>query len=111
MTRAIRAPGVRATARAASEVGIPTIGRYTDHLQLVGIFYVGISAKYGQKSVKKGVKTGKNVKKSEKLGLDTSCFLSNNDSYSFFHKLGDLVSPGPTMTNVNDFRAVLVLPT
>ena len=49
-------------------------------------------------------------KKSEELGLDPSCFLSNNDSYSFFHELGDLVSPGPTMTNVNDFRAVLVLP-
>ncbi len=49
-------------------------------------------------------------KKSEKLGLDPSEYLSNNDSYSFFHELGDLVSPGPTMTNVNDFRAVLVLP-
>ena len=49
-------------------------------------------------------------KKSKKLGLDPSEYLSNNDSYSFFHKLGDLVSPGPTMTNVNDFRAVLVLP-
>ena len=49
-------------------------------------------------------------KKSEKLGLDPSDYLSNNDSYSFFHELGDLVSPGPTMTNVSDFRAVLVLP-
>ena len=49
-------------------------------------------------------------KKSEKLGLDPSDYLSNNDSYSFFYELGDLVSPGPTMTNVNDFRAVLVLP-
>ena len=49
-------------------------------------------------------------KKSEKLGLDPSDYLSNNDSYSFFRELGDLISPGPTMTNVNDFRAVLVLP-
>ncbi len=49
-------------------------------------------------------------KKSKKLGLDPSDYLSNNDSYSFFHKLGDLVSPGPTMTNVNDFRAILILP-
>ena len=49
-------------------------------------------------------------KKSKKLGLVPSDYLSNNDSYSFFHELGDLVSPGPTMTNVNDFRAVLVLP-
>ncbi len=49
-------------------------------------------------------------KKSQKLGLDPSDYLSNNDSYSFFHKLGGLVSTGPTMTNVNDFRALLVLP-
>ena len=49
-------------------------------------------------------------KKSEEIGLDPTGFLSNNDSYSFFHELGDLVSPGPTMTNVNDFRAILVLP-
>ena len=50
------------------------------------------------------------LRKSEELGLDPSGFLSNNDSYSFFYELGDLVSPGPTMTNVNDFRAILVLP-
>ncbi|MBG56311.1 MAG: glycerate kinase [Deltaproteobacteria bacterium] len=49
-------------------------------------------------------------KKSQKLGLDPSDYISNNDSYSFFHKLGGLVSTGPTMTNVNDFRALLVLP-
>ena len=49
-------------------------------------------------------------KKSEELSLNPSVYLSNNDSYSFFHELGDLISPGPTMTNVNDFRAVLVLP-
>ena len=49
-------------------------------------------------------------KKSEELGLDPTGFLSNNASYSFFLELGDLGSPGPTMTNVNDFRAILVLP-
>tara|TARA_B100000686_G_C16703753_1_gene924995 strand:+ start:252 stop:1520 length:1269 start_codon:yes stop_codon:yes gene_type:complete len=49
-------------------------------------------------------------KKAEKLGLNPSDYLSNNDSYSFFHELGELISPGPTMTNVNDFRAVLILP-
>ena len=35
--------------------------------------------------------------------------LSNNDGYTFFEKLGDLVITGPTLTNVNDFRAILVL--
>jgi len=42
------------------------------------------------------------------LGLDAGAFLDRNDSYGFFAALGDLVITGPTHTNVNDFRAVLV---
>ena len=34
--------------------------------------------------------------------------LNNNDSYSFFSAIGDLMITGPTHTNVNDFRAILV---
>ena len=41
-------------------------------------------------------------------GLDPAAFLANNDSTSFFEPLEDLLTPGPTCTNVNDFRAVLV---
>ena len=37
-------------------------------------------------------------------------FLTRHDSYSFFKVLGDLVMTGPTLTNVNDFRAILVVP-
>ena len=43
------------------------------------------------------------------LGLKPADFLDRNDAYSFFQALGDLVVPGPTFTNVNDFRALLVL--
>ena len=35
--------------------------------------------------------------------------LDRNDAYTFFERLGDLVVTGPTFTNVNDFRALLVL--
>jgi glycerate 2-kinase len=42
-------------------------------------------------------------------GLQPRAMLDNNDGYSFFEALGDLVVCGPTLTNVNDFRAVLVL--
>jgi glycerate 2-kinase len=42
------------------------------------------------------------------LGLDPALFLADNDSTGFFSRLGDLVRPGPTYTNVNDFRAILV---
>lgn len=41
-------------------------------------------------------------------GQDPATFLSNNDAYSAFDALGDLFVPGPTGTNVNDFRAILV---
>ena len=42
-------------------------------------------------------------------GLDPRRFLDDNDAHSFFGALGDSVVTGPTRTNVNDFRAVLVL--
>ncbi len=43
-------------------------------------------------------------------GCDLYASLDNNDSYSFFETVGGLVVTGPTFTNVNDFRALLVLP-
>ena len=42
------------------------------------------------------------------LGLDPRASLAVNDSYGLFAALGDLVVTGPTRTNVNDFRALLV---
>lgn len=42
-------------------------------------------------------------------GLDAAAMLDRHDSQPFFAALGDLVMPGPTFTNVNDFRALLVL--
>ena len=41
-------------------------------------------------------------------GLKAADFLDRNDAYNFFAPLADLVVPGPTFTNVNDFRALLV---
>ncbi len=46
--------------------------------------------------------------RAQALGLDPAAFLADNDSTGFFSRLGDLLSPGPTYTNVNDFRAILV---
>jgi len=45
------------------------------------------------------------------LGIDLADKLAANDVYSAFAALGDLVVTGPTLTNVNDFRAILILPT
>ena len=41
-------------------------------------------------------------------GGDAQSFLANNDAWSAFDLLGELFVPGPTGTNVNDFRAILV---
>jgi glycerate 2-kinase len=46
--------------------------------------------------------------RARRLGLDPAVFLEDNNSTEFFEKLGDLLQPGPTLTNVNDFRAILV---
>lgn len=45
------------------------------------------------------------------LGLDANEFLHRNDSHSFFAAIGSQVITGPTLTNVNDFRAFLIEPT
>jgi len=42
-------------------------------------------------------------------GISAHEALAENDCYGFFAALGDLVVTGPTLTNVNDFRAILVL--
>jgi glycerate 2-kinase len=42
------------------------------------------------------------------MGLDPAAFLADNNSTEFFASLGNLLRPGPTYTNVNDFRAILV---
>jgi glycerate 2-kinase len=42
------------------------------------------------------------------IGLDPAALLDDNDSHRFFAALNDLVMTGPTRTNVNDFRAILI---
>ena len=42
------------------------------------------------------------------MGMNPRAYLDNNDAHSFFQALGDSVVTGPTLTNVNDFRAILI---
>ncbi len=44
------------------------------------------------------------------LGHDPATLLKENNAYTAFSALGDLIATGPTLTNVNDFRATLILP-
>jgi glycerate-2-kinase len=49
------------------------------------------------------------LKRARQLGLDPEKYIANNDSYSFFSKLGDLICTGATGTNVNDVAVIIVL--
>jgi len=48
------------------------------------------------------------LERARALGLDPAAFLADNDSTGFFERLSDLVTCGPTRTNVNDCRIILV---
>jgi len=48
------------------------------------------------------------LQRARAMGLDPVAALENNDAHSLFERLGDQVITGPTHTNVNDFRAILI---
>jgi glycerate 2-kinase len=57
-----------------------------------------------------GTITPDSLHRASGVGLDPAALLANNDAYTFFLGLGDLITTGPTRTNVNDFRAILINP-
>jgi hydroxypyruvate reductase len=48
------------------------------------------------------------LSRAAKQGIDAKMLLADNDGYGFFRALDDLIVTGPTRTNVNDFRAILI---
>jgi len=54
------------------------------------------------------VSTPDTLVRARESGLDAEGCLHDNRSYDFFAALGDLVVTGPTRTNVNDYRVILV---
>ena len=48
------------------------------------------------------------LKRAEAAGISAKAMLANNDPYTFFKGIGDLLETGPTMTNVNDLRLVYI---
>jgi hydroxypyruvate reductase len=62
----------------------------------------------GQENIAGAVVTPDTLARARALGLVPIAYLDNNDAHSFFEALGDSIVTGPTRTNVNDFRAVLV---
>ena len=62
----------------------------------------------GSEEVAGAIITPDTLERADRLGLHAKERLVNNDGHSFFEALGDQVVTGPTLTNVNDFRAILV---
>jgi len=62
----------------------------------------------GAEEIAGAVITPDTLERARTLGMKPHDYLQSNDAHSFFQKLSDSVITGPTMTNVNDFRAVLI---
>jgi len=62
----------------------------------------------GIEEVAGAIMTPDTLQRARALGLDPRRMLADHDSHSFFHAVRDQVVTGPTLTNVNDFRAILI---
>jgi hydroxypyruvate reductase len=62
----------------------------------------------GAEEVAGAIVTPDTLQRAAALGIDAKGRLADNDGHGFFEALGDRVVTGPTLTNVNDFRAILV---
>ena len=62
----------------------------------------------GQEEIAGAVMTPDSLERARALGIHPRDALENNDGHGFFGALGDAVVTGPTLTNVNDFRAILL---
>jgi glycerate 2-kinase len=86
-------------------------GRCTEFLLSLGIETQGIWAIAADTDGVDGTEDNAGAiltPESLKKGRDAKAFLARHDSYGFFSALGDLVMTGPTRTNVNDYRAILI---
>jgi glycerate 2-kinase len=93
-------------------------GRNTEFLLALAIALDGVKGIYalagdtdgidGSEDNAGAIITPDTLARAEKAGLNAKAMLADNDPWTFFAGIGDLLVTGPTLTNVNDFRAVLV---
>jgi len=62
----------------------------------------------GLEEIAGAIATPDTLARAWKMGMRPRDALAENDGHGFFEKLGDSVVTGPTLTNVNDFRAILL---
>ena len=95
-------------------------GRNTEFLLSLAIELKGIDQVYalacdtdgidGSEDNAGAIITPDTLTRAKQIGIDPQAILSNNDSYTFFEQLNDLVVTGPTLTNVNDYRIICIFP-
>ena len=68
----------------------------------------GTDGNDGQTGAAGAICNGRTIERAKELGLDAMKYLNNNDSYTFFNKLDDLIITGPTNTNVMDVQIFLL---
>ncbi|NCP38986.1 MAG: glycerate kinase [Rhodoferax sp.] len=93
-------------------------GRNVEFLLALGVALAGTPGVYaiagdtdgvdGLEEIAGAVLTPDTLERAWALGMNPRSFLDNNDAHTFFQTLGDSVITGPTLTNVNDFRAILL---
>ncbi|AVM74139.1 glycerate kinase type-2 family protein [Magnetospirillum gryphiswaldense] len=93
-------------------------GRNTEFLLALALALDGLDGVYALAADTDGIDgsednagallTPDTLARAAKAGLNGAAMLDDNDAYGFFAALGDLVLTGPTRTNVNDFRVVLI---
>jgi len=64
----------------------------------------------GQEEIAGAIVTPDTLRRAWAMGIRPQDALASNDGHGFFEALGDAVVTGPTLTNVNDFRAILIAP-
>jgi len=95
-------------------------GRNVEFLLALGLSLAGTKGVYalagdtdgvdGAEEIAGAILTPDTLERAWAQGMNPRSFLDNNDAHSFFQALGDSVLTGPTLTNVNDFRAILIAP-
>jgi hydroxypyruvate reductase len=93
-------------------------GRNTEFLLALAIALQGLPGVYALAGDTDGIDgsednagalvTPDTLARAEAAGLNAKAMLADNDPWTFFKGIGDLLVTGPTLTNVNDLRAILI---
>lgn len=94
-------------------------GRNTEFLLSLAIELTGVAGIHalacdtdgidGSESNAGAIMASDSIHRAKQMGISARSLLASHNAYTFFEQLDDLVLTGPTRTNVNDYRAILVL--